>query len=350
MNLLVRPPVKPMLAKPVSSIPEGMFYEPKFDGFRCIVFADHNEVELTSRNTRPLTRYFPEVVAEIARQMPDKVVLDGELVVARGSALDFGALQERIHPADSRVKRLARETPASFMAFDLLASGDESWVDRPFSERRAELERVFASIEPPLHLTPSTTSIEVAGEWFNQFEGAGLDGIIAKPPGIRYAQDKRLMFKIKHERTADCVVAGYRIHKSGGVVGSLLLGLYDDRGRLHHVGVAAAFSMGQRKQLLDELAPHRLGPGETHPWTEGGEFERIPGGAPSRWNAGKNTEWEPLRPELVLEVGYDHMEGDRFRHVTQFKRWRPDRDPATSTFEQLERPLAFELNNVLNES
>lgn len=336
-----------MLAKLASSIPEGMFYEPKFDGFRCIVFKDGAEVEMTSRNTRPLTRYFPEVVAELARQMPGKVVLDGELVVSQGSALDFGALQERIHPAQSRIKLLARETPASFIAFDLLASGEESWVDRPFSQRRTELEQIFSGIEPPLHLTPSTTSSNVAGEWFEQFEGAGLDGVIAKPPAIHYLQDKRLMFKIKHERTADCVVAGFRIHKSGEVVGSLLLGLYDDEGNLHHVGVAAAFSMARRRQLLDELAPYRLEPGQSHPWSQGGEFERIPGGGESRWSAGKNMEWEPLRPELVLEVGYDHMEGIRFRHVTQFKRWRGDRDPNSCSFDQLERPVAFNLSDVL---
>jgi len=336
-----------MLAKLVSSIPEGMFYEPKFDGFRCIVFKDGGEVEMTSRNTRPLTRYFPEVAAAIAHQMPDKVVMDGELVVAQGSVLDFGALQERIHPAESRVKLLAGETPASFIAFDLLALGEESWIDRPFSERRTELERIYTGIAPPLHLTPSTTCLKVAAEWFEQFEGAGFDGVIAKPPAIRYVQDKRLMFKIKHERTADCVVAGFRIHKTGEVVGSLLLGLYDDEGNLHHVGVAAAFSMVRRRQLLDELAPYRLSPGKSHPWSERGEFERIPGASQSRWSAGKNMEWEPLRPELVVEVGYDHMEGDRFRHVTQFKRWRPDRDPISCNFGQLERPVAFSLSDVL---
>jgi len=324
-----------------------MFYEPKFDGFRCIFFKDGAEVEMTSRNTRPLTRYFPEVAEELARQMPGKVVMDGELVVSQGSVLDFGALQERIHPAQSRVKLLAHETPASFIAFDLLALGEEPWVDRPFSERRTELERIFTGIEPPLYLTPSTTSLKVAGEWFEQFEGAGLDGVIAKPPAIHYLQDKRLMFKIKHERTADCVVAGFRIHKTGEVVGSLLLGLYDEEGNLHHVGVAAAFSMSRRRQLLGELAPYRLKPGESHPWSQGGEFERIPGSGESRWSAGKNMQWEPLRPELVVEVGYDHMEGTRFRHVTQFKRWRPDRDPLSCGFEQLERPAAFNLKDVL---
>lgn len=337
-----------MLAKSVSSIPEGMLYEPKFDGFRCIVFRDGREVELASRNTRPLTRYFPEVVAEIRAQLPEKVVLDGEIVVASGQALDFEALQQRIHPAESRVNLLSQQTPASLVLFDLLAFGSESFTDRPFSERRATLEVALAGVEPPLFLTPATSSSDVAREWFSAFEGAGLDGVIAKPPDIGYVQDQRVMFKIKHERTADCVVGGFRFHKSGPVVGSLLLGLYDDEGHLQHVGVAAAFSMERRKKLLDELQAFRLKKGDPHPWAGDGDLERIPGGAPSRWNAGKETAWEPLRPELVAEVAYDHMEGPRFRHVTQFKRWRPDRDPGSCTFSQLDRPVAFRLGEVLS--
>lgn len=341
------PPVKPMLAKSVSRIPGGMLYEPKFDGFRCLAFRDGDEVELTSRNTRPLTRYFPEISAQIAAQFPPQIVVDGEIVVAKGPALDFESLQQRIHPAVSRINLLAEQTPASFIIFDLLALGAESFVQRPFQERRAALESSSTDLEPPLFLTPMTDSLEVAEEWFRAFEGAGLDGVIAKPLHVGYVQDQRLMYKIKHERTADCVVGGFRFHKSGPVVGSLLLGLFDDGGTLQHVGVAAAFSMARRRSLLEELAPYRLEEGQTHPWAVDGGLERIPGGQPSRWNAGKDTAWEPLRPELVVEVGYDHMEGSRFRHVTQFRRWRPDRDPRSCTFAQLDTPVAFNLGEIL---
>lgn len=337
-----------MLAKPVKGVPEGMLYEPKFDGFRCIAFKDGSEVELASRNTRPLTRYFPEVASAVAAQMPPKIVVDGEIVVALGQALDFEALQQRIHPASSRINLLAKQTPASLIIFDLLALGDEAFVDRPLSERRAALESALAGLQPPLFVTPVTRSKEVAEDWFKLFEGAGLDGVIAKPHDVRYVQDQRVMYKIKHERTADCVVAGFRFHKSGPVVGSLLLGLYDDAGALQHVGVAAAFSMARRKSLLEELASFRMAAGEVHPWAVGGGFERIPGGPPSRWNAGKDTAWEPLRPELVAEVSYDHMEGLRFRHVAHFRRWRPDRDPRSCTFAQLEQPVAFGLAEVLS--
>lgn len=342
------PPVKPMLAKPVSRIPEGMLYEPKFDGFRCIAFRDGGQVELASRNTRPLTRYFPEIRAEIAAQMPERIVVDSEIVVANGQKLDFEALQQRIHPAVSRINLLSRQTPASLLVFDLLALEGQSFTDRPFRERRATLESTLDGLRPPLFLTPMTSSREVAEEWFKTYEGAGLDGIIAKPPEVRYLPDQRAMFKIKHERTADCVVGGFRFHKSGPVVGSLLLGLYDDQGKLQHVGVAAAFSMDRRRQLLDELAPFRLEPSGSHPWAEAGGFERIPGGPPSRWNAGKDTAWEPLRPELVVEVAYDHMEGTRFRHVAQFRRWRPDRDPRSCTFSQLDQPVAYHLAEILS--
>lgn len=346
----MNPPVKPMLAKSVPVIPDAMRYEPKFDGFRCIIFRDGEEVELGSRNERPLTRYFPEVVQAVKEHLPDRCVIDGEVVVARGEGLDFGALQQRIHPADSRVKLLARQTPAAFIAFDLLALGDQSYIDRAFAERRAVLEEQLASSGAPIFLTPATDSRSLAEEWFRTFEGAGLDGVIAKPPTIHYVPDKRIMFKIKHQRTADCVVAGFRWHKSGPVVGSLLLGLYDENGDLYHVGVAAAFPMAERKRLLDDLAPYRLQPGDGHPWNEWADWDQVPGGAGNRWNAKKDMSFEPLRPELVVEVGYDHMEGTRFRHVAQFKRWRPDRSPQSCTFAQLEVPVTYKLADILSGS
>jgi ATP-dependent DNA ligase len=336
-----------MLAKSVNDIPAGMLYEPKFDGFRCIVFRDGDEVELGSRNERPLTRYFPDVVEAVKQHLPERCVIDGEVVVAQDGGLDFEALQQRIHPAASRVNMLAKATPAGFIAFDLLALGNDSYMDRPLVGRRAALERAMADSGGPIFLTPSTDSKELAEEWFRAFEGAGLDGVIAKPLDIPYAPDKRIMFKIKHQRTADCVVAGFRWHKSGPVVGSLLLGLYDDKGDLHHVGVAAAFPMAERKRLLDDLAPYRQEAGEAHPWGEWADVENIPGGAGNRWNAKKDMSYEPLRPELVVEVGYDHMEGTRFRHVAQFKRWRTDRTPKSCTFEQLEVPATYSLADIL---
>lgn len=342
------PPVKPMLAKSVPDIPEGMLYEPKFDGFRCIVFRDGEEVELGSRNERPLTRYFPDVVQAVKDELPEKCVIDGEVVVAVGNGLDFGALQQRIHPAASRINLLAKQTPAAFIAFDLLALGGTSYVDRPFSERREALEEAMSLSGAPIFLTPATRSLELAKQWFEAFEGAGLDGVIAKPPGIPYAPDKRIMFKIKHQRTADCVVAGFRWHKSGPVVGSLLLGLYDSEGHLHHVGVAGAFSMAERKRLLEDLEPYRKNADVDHPWHDWSDLDRIPGGAGNRWNAHKDMSWEPLRPELVVEVSYDHMEGDRFRHVAQFKRWRTDRTPESCTFAQLEVPASYNLADVLS--
>ena len=335
-----------MLAKSVPEIPAGMLYEPKFDGFRCIVFRDGDEVELGSRNERPLTRYFPDVVQAVKDHLPEKCVIDGEVVVAQGGGLDFEALQQRIHPAASRVNMLAKATPAGFIAFDLLALGDVNYMDRPFTERRAALEEALAGSGAPIFLTPATDSQDLAQDWFKAFEGAGLDGVIAKPPTIPYSPDKRIMFKIKHQRTADCVVAGFRWHKSGPVVGSLLLGLYDDEGDLHHVGVAAAFPMAERKRLLDELAPYRQEAGEAHPWGEWADVENIPGGAGNRWNAKKDMSYEALRPELVVEVGYDHMEGSRFRHVAQFKRWRTDRTPESCTFEQLEVPATYNLADI----
>jgi len=324
-----------------------MHYEPKFDGFRCIVFKDGAEVELGSRNERPLTRYFPEVVEALVENLPEQCVVDGEIVVARGQGLDFEALQQRIHPAASRVALLAAETPAAFIAFDLLALHATSYMETEFAERRRALEGAMTGASGPIFLTPATASQELAQEWFTSFEGAGLDGVVAKPPAIPYVPDKRLMFKIKHERTADCVVAGFRWHKSGGVVGSLMLGLYDAAQQLQPVGVAAAFSMDRRRQLVAEIQPYRLADGEPHPWSPDGQFGRVQGGPPSRWNSTKDMSWVPLAPSLVAEVSYDHMEGSRFRHVAQFKRWREDRTPASCTFEQLDRPTAFDFGTIL---
>jgi ATP-dependent DNA ligase len=349
------PPVSPMLAKAVKgmptpdSTPAGMLYEPKWDGFRCIVFRDGDEVELGSRNERPLTRYFPDVVAAVLDQLPERCVVDGEIVIATPTGLDFDALQLRLHPADSRVRKLAAETPASFVAFDLLAIGDESLMAEPLAVRRSRLEQVLADVTSPVHLTPATLDLDTANQWFTEFEGAGLDGVIAKPLDIPYRPDVRAMFKVKHARTADCVVAGFRWHKSGPVVGSLILGLYDDDGDLHHVGVAASFTMKRRAELVDELAPYRPEAMAGHPWAAWGgasaEAERMPGSA-SRWNAGKDLSWEPLRPELVVEVAYDQMQGDRFRHATQFVRWRTDRDPSSCSYAQLEKPVKFALADI----
>jgi ATP-dependent DNA ligase len=352
MRLPVMPPVRPMLAKSVPRIPPGMSYEGKWDGFRCIVFRDGGEVELGSRNERPMTRYFPEVVEALRANLPERCVLDGEIVIVRGDRLDFEALLNRIHPAASRVTLLAGETPASFIAFDLLALGDDSLLEQPFRVRRERLVEALAPAVPPVHVAAATTSVEEAEGWFREFEGAGLDGVVAKPFDIPYRPDQRVMFKIKHERTADCVVAGYRRHKSGPVVGSLLLGLHDEEGKLQHVGVAAAFSMKRRAELVDELAPYAVDDLSGHPWRAWAEAEahqagRLPG-ATSRWNADKNLSWVPLRPELVCEVAYDHMEGTRFRHVAQFRRWRPDREPGSCTYAQLEEPVRYDLARVLS--
>lgn len=346
------PPVKPMLAKPVARIPPGMHYEAKWDGFRAIVFRDGDEVELGSRTGKPLTRYFPELVAALRERVPERCVLDGEIVIAREGRLDFDALTERIHPAQSRVRTLAERTPASFVAFDLLALDDRSLLDVPLTDRRALLDGALAGVAAPVHLAPATTDAELAGRWFEQYEGAGLDGIVAKPLSLRYLQDQRAMFKIKHERTADVVVAGYRLHKSGPVVGSLLLGLYDDRGALQHVGVSAAFPMKRRAELIEELQPLRMDDAAGHPWAAWGEVEahgtaRLPG-APSRWSGKKDLSWVPLRPERVAEVAYDHMEnGARFRHTARFRRWRPDRAPESCTYAQLEEPVRYDLAEIL---
>ena len=351
MDLPVMPPVKPMLAKPVAGIPPGMQYEAKWDGFRAIVFRDGAEVELGSRTGKPLTRYFPELVTALRDRVPRRCVLDGEIVIARGGRLDFDALTERIHPADSRVRTLAVRTPASFVAFDLLALDDESLLDVPLTDRRALLATALAGVTPPVHLAPATTDVAVAEEWFEQYEGAGLDGVVAKPLDLRYRPDERVMFKVKHERTADVVVAGYRLHKSGPVVGSLLLGLYDGSGHLQHVGVSAAFPMKRRAELIGELEPLRMAGTGGHPWAAWSdeaahESARLPG-APSRWSGKKDLSWVPLRPERVAEVAYDHMEnGARFRHTARFRRWRPDRAPESCTYAQLEEPVRYDLAEV----
>lgn len=352
------PPIQPMLAKSVPTVPTtgGHSFEPKWDGFRCLVFRDGDEVELASRNTKPLTRYFPEVVAAVKAQLPERCVLDGELFVAVGDRLEFEVLQERIHPAASRVELLSEQTPAGFVAFDLLALGDESYVDRPFSERRAALEEALSGLpaDGPCHLTRTTTDPAEAEEWFRRFEGAGLDGVVAKPLAGAYAPNQRTMLKIKHARTADVVVAGYRLHKGSTaeqpLLGSLLLGLYQD-GELQHVGVSASFTAKRRAELIEELRPLEV-PLAEHPWGRWAEFltanpDRVPG-TQSRWSQGKDLSFVPLRPERVLEVGYDHMEGRRFRHTAQFKRWRPDRDPESCGYEQLEEPVSYELGEVLN--
>jgi ATP-dependent DNA ligase len=352
MQLPINPPVEPMLATAVPQIPvaDGMTYEPKWDGFRCIIFRDGDEVELASRGGKMLTRYFPEVVAQAQAQLPPRSAIDGELVVIRRDAdatprLDFEMLGWRIHPAASRVNLLAGEIPASFIAFDLLVLDDNAYLDAPYSTRREVLERALAEVKPPVHVTPITPDLDQAREWFQIFEGAGLDGLVAKPADIPYVPGKRLMYKIKHSRTADVVVAGFRWHKSGPVVGSLLLGLYDSAGTLHHVGVSASFPMARRKELVDEVAPYRDGV-EDHPWLHGTEGQRIPGEV-SRWTGKKDLSWVPLRPEWVIEVGYEAMEGDRIRHTAQFRRSRPDRTPESCTYEQLERPLRFDVDEVL---
>ena len=347
------PPVSPMLARAVHEMPHGdLVFEPKWDGFRAIVFRDGDEVVIGSRNERPLTRYFPELVAPIREQLPDRCVVDGEIVVAVGGRLDFALLSQRIHPAESRVERLASETPASFVAFDLLALDDRSLMDEPLSARRELLAERLGSLRPPLHLTPSTLDREVAADWFVRFEGAGLDGVVAKPLGGTYEPDKRVQLKVKHLRTADCAVAGYRMHKSGDGVGSLLLGLYDGRGVLHLVGVATSFAAARRRELLAEIEPLAEGALDDHPWRDWARAEaharaegRLPG-APSRWNARKDPSWTPLRVERVCEVAYEHMQGDRFRHATRFRRWRPDKAPSQCTYDQLEVVAPYELSEI----
>jgi len=353
VNLPIMPPVAPMLARAIEDIPRGGYsYEPKWDGFRSIVFRDRDEVEIGSRNGRPLTRYFPELVSAFRSDLSDRCVLDGEIVVSDPSRgrLDFEALQQRIHPAESRVKLLAQRTPADYVAFDLLALGDRDLTGEPFRERRRMLEEALAEVPSPIHLTPATRDPEVAQRWFNEFEGAGLDGVVAKPLEGTYQPDRRVMFKIKHVRTADCVVAGYRTYKTDAqAIGSLLLGLYADNGDLENVGVVGAFPIERRRALFRELQP-LVTTFEGHPWNWAEETRttRTPRSSEfSRWSAGKDLSFVPLRPERVVEVRYDHMEGNRFRHTTQFVRWRPDRDPRSCTFGQLEEPVRFDLADVL---
>jgi ATP-dependent DNA ligase len=353
MQLPVMPPVAPMLAKSVPDIPTGaLSYEPKWDGFRSIVFRDGDEVEIGSRNERPMTRYFPELVEAIKENLPERCVIDGEIIVVVGDRLEFEVLQQRIHPAASRVKLLSQQTPARFITFDLLALDDVDYTTLPFQQRRLALEQAVASASAPIHLTPATRDHDVAVQWFSQFEGAGLDGVVAKPLQGTYQPDKRVMFKIKHARTADCVVAGYRIHKSGpDSIGSLLLGLYKDSGELASVGVIGAFPAARRKELFAELQP-LVTTFDDHPWAWAKQEEgtRTPRSSEfSRWNAKKDLSFIPLRPELVVEVRYEHMEGDRFRHTAQFNRWRPDRDPRSCTYEQLEEPVTYNLDEIFAE-
>jgi len=346
-----------MLSSAADALPggEGWLFEPKWDGFRTLVFRDGDEVLLQSRDEKPMNRYFPELVAPLAAALPERCVLDGEIVIVGAEGLDFEALLLRIHPAASRVKLLAAETPSSFVAWDLLALGDEDLRETPLAGRRERLEQVLAGAAPPVHLSPGTRDRALAEDWFHRFEGAGLDGVMAKRLDAPYRAGERTMLKVKHERTADCVVAGFRWHKQGAgtMVGSLLLGLYDDAGTLHHVGVAAAFTNATRKQLVAELAPLREHALENHPWRDWAEAQeeasekgqRLPG-ATSRWNRGKDLSWEPLRPERVCEVAYDHMQGTRFRHAAQFRRWRADKRAEDCRYDQLEVTPAYELERV----
>ena len=349
------PPIEPMLAKLADALPtSGEFlFEPKWDGFRAIVFRGPSDVFIQSRDLRPFDRYFPELHQALLEKLPPGCVVDGEIVITTPQGLDFDALQMRLHPAASRVAKLAQETPASFVGFDLLAADGRNLMSAPQSERRRHLERLLARTGPPVYLTPVTRDRAQATQWLEQFEGAGLDGVIAKPAASPYQPGKRAMFKVKHARTADCVVAGFRWHKTGpGVVGSLLLGLYDDRGKLQHVGVTSSFAMAVRRQLAEELAPLRENALENHPWREWARAEahglnRMPGGQ-SRWSAGKDLSWEPLRIERVCEVKYDHLQGDRFRHAATFLRWRPDRQPRDCRYDQLEVTPSYELARVFS--
>ena len=353
MQLPLQPPVRPMLAKLVEQLPEGegWLYEPKWDGFRVLIFRDGREWLMQSRELKPLNRYFPELDAPILEQLPPRIVVDGELVIVGESGLDFEALQMRIHPAASRIKLLAKESPASLVLWDLLAEGDEDLSARPFAERRARLERALGRVRPPLHLTPVTRDRAVAADWFERFEGAGLDGVMAKPAGEPYAPGKRTMLKVKHKRTVDVVLGGFRWHKDSNetAVGSLLLGLYDTRGELQHVGVAASFTADERRKLVAELAPLRTNALTGHPWRDWATSDQRVPGATSRWNSDKSLEWEPLRPERVLEVTFDHMQGDRFRHTAHFVRWRPDKSPAECTYDQLDVTPPYELERIFSQ-
>jgi ATP-dependent DNA ligase len=358
VRLPITPPLEPMLAKPSNGLPDGdgWLFEPKWDGFRAIVFRDGDEVYTQSRDLKPLDRYFPELADPLRAALPERCVLDGEVVIAGpDGALDFDALLLRIHPAESRVRMLAAASPASFVAWDLLALGDDDLRAVPQAERRERLEAVLGNPAPPVHLTPATRDRAQAADWFDRFEGAGLDGVIAKRLDAPYQPGKRAMLKIKHQRTADCVVAGFRWHKDGPgtLVGSLLLGLYDGAGKLNHVGITASFTMARRAELVAELAPLREHAMDGHPWAEWAEWaeaaaasgQRVPG-ATSRWNRGRDLSWEALRPERVVEVAYDHLQGDRFRHGTTFVRWRPDKRPEDCRYDQLEETAAYELSAI----
>ena len=357
VRLPFAPPLAPMLSSAADALPagEGWQFEPKWDGFRTLVFRDGDEILLQSRDEKPMNRYFPELVAPLAATVPERCVVDGEIVIVGDDGLDFEALLLRIHPAASRVKLLAEQTPASFVAWDLLALGDEDLRPAPLARRRERLEQVLAGARPPVHLSPATRDRALAEDWFRRFEGAGLDGVMAKRLDEPYRAGERTMIKVKHQRTADCVVAGFRWHAKGAgtMVGSLLLGLYDEDRTLHHVGVAAAFTHAVRKQLVTELAPLRVNARDGHPWGDwaaapedaSATGQRMPG-ATSRWNRGKDLSWEPLRPERVCEVAYDHMQGSRFRHAAQFLRWRPDKRPQDCRYDQLDVTPAYELERV----
>jgi ATP-dependent DNA ligase len=361
VTLPVPPPVSPMLAKLARELPVGddWLYEPKWDGFRCIAFRDGKDVELGSRNERPLTRYFPDLIDPIKAAFPNRAVVDGEIVIMTDDGLDFDLLSQRIHPAASRVNMLAETTPAAFVAFDLLADGARDLRGKPFATRRKRLEELLGDADPPVHLTPITDDHALAEQWFETFEGAGLDGVVAKAGSGEYKEGERGWLKVKHLRTADVVVAGFRVHKDGKGVGSLLLGLYDDGGDLHHVGVASSFNAARRAELVGELEPYRKNALKGHPWrewaewsdpraaAEGGPERRMPGTG-NRWNANKDMSWEPLRVELVAEVAYEHLQGHRFRHTARFQRWRPDREPPSCTYEQLEAPVPMELRDVFS--
>jgi ATP-dependent DNA ligase len=354
MQLPVNPPILPMLAKRVDELPAAgdWIFEPKWDGFRALIFRDGEEVMIQSRDEKPLNRYFPELIDPLLKQLPAKCVLDGEIVIAQEGALDFDSLQLRLHPAASRVKLLSEQIPSSIVFFDLLAEGKQDLRKEPFAERRSRLESLLSAVKPPLHLTPATGDFSLASDWFRRFEGAGLDGVVAKPKEGTYESNKRVMLKVKHERDCDCVVAGFRWHKKGEStgIGSLLLGLYDKAGTLQHVGVCASFTNEKRLELVEFLKPYRKNALASHPWKdwaidESANQRRMPG-AQSRWSQGKDLSWEPLRPELVVEVAYDHMQGDRFRHTAQFRRWRTDKKPTDCTFDQLEVVPPHELESI----
>jgi ATP-dependent DNA ligase len=356
VELPVNPPILPMLAQRVAALPEDgdYLFEPKWDGFRTLVFRDGDELFLQSRDEKPLNRYFPELIEPLKAGLPGRCVLDGELVIARGGALDFEALQLRVHPAASRVKLLSQEIPASMVFFDLLCEGERDLREEPFERRRERLAALLKAAAPPLILTPATRDRVLAADWFARFEGAGFDGVMAKPAAGTYVPNKRVMLKVKHERDCDCVVAGFRWHKKGNrdAVGSLLLGLYDDEGSLHHVGVCASFTDKKRRELAEFLAPYRENALLDHPWrawageiTASGAEQRMPGGK-SRWSQGKDLSWEPLRAELVVEVAYDHMQGSRFRHTAQFRRFRTDKPPRACDYAQLEVVPAQELAEI----